>query len=91
MGWMRTLFLGDIGNRLDIADTERDIDQIRGHLRSTVGYEQNVDAAQDERLAFLERENEQLELAVAALARRLVSKGVLAESDLEAIVNRLDA
>ena len=25
MGWGRTLLLGDIGNRLDIEDTERDI------------------------------------------------------------------
>ena len=28
-GWMRTILLGDIGNRLDIADTEEDIRLLR--------------------------------------------------------------
>lgn len=32
MGWARTLLLGDIGNRLDIADSERDIQSIRRRL-----------------------------------------------------------
>ena len=35
MGWARTLLMGDVGNRLDIRDTERDIDHIRRELRST--------------------------------------------------------
>ena len=34
MGWGRTLFLGDIGNRLDIEDTERDIHGLRRQLTS---------------------------------------------------------
>ncbi len=29
MGWGRTLLLGDIGSRLDIADTERDIEKLK--------------------------------------------------------------
>ena len=29
MGWGRTLVLGDIGDRLDIADTEREISNLR--------------------------------------------------------------
>jgi hypothetical protein len=29
MGWLRTLFLGEIGNRLDIADAERHIGDLR--------------------------------------------------------------
>ena len=32
MGWGRTLFLGDIGNRMDIEDTERDIQQLKYKL-----------------------------------------------------------
>ena len=38
MGWGRTLFLGDIGNRLDIEDTERDIGSLkREHTTTLVG------------------------------------------------------
>jgi hypothetical protein len=32
MGWGRTLLLGDIGNRLDIEDTERDIERLKREI-----------------------------------------------------------
>ena len=35
MGWMRTLFLGDVGNHLDIADTRQDLDAVRRTLRGS--------------------------------------------------------
>ena len=34
MGWARTLQLGDIGNRMDIADAERDVADVRPQLRA---------------------------------------------------------
>ena len=34
MGWARTLLLGDIGNRVDIADAERDVADVRRRHRS---------------------------------------------------------
>ena len=40
MGWARTLLLGDIGNRLDIGDAERDIEQ----LRKRVSRKSRIDA-----------------------------------------------
>ncbi len=86
MGWGRTLFLGDIGNRLDIADTERDIQSIRGRLKSSM----RVDQAQDMRLDNLEAENNQLKLYLASLARLLVAKGVLSEAELRSIVDIID-
>ena len=49
MGWGRTLLLGDIGNRLDIADTERDIASLRTRLRSKA----QTDQTQDKRLGEL--------------------------------------
>ncbi len=33
MGWGRTLLLGDVGNRLDIGDCEREISSLRTKLR----------------------------------------------------------
>jgi len=86
MGWGRTLFLGDIGNRLDIADTERDVEGLQRRLRS----KDRADRAQDERLAALERENDQLKLYLASLVRLLVSKGTLSHDELAALVDGID-
>ncbi|TWT78119.1 hypothetical protein Pla123a_09080 [Posidoniimonas polymericola] len=87
MGWGRTLLLGDIGNRLDIADTERDINHLRRRLRS----QSRVDDAQDDRLDRLEEENAQLKLYLAALLRLLVAKGTLSEAELTTFVDVIDA
>ena len=86
MGWGRTLLLGDIGNRLDIADTERDIASLRSRLRSKAG----TDQAQDNRLEELESENDQLKLYLASLIRLLVSKGTLSRDEVAAFVDIID-
>ena len=86
MGWGRTLFLGDIGNRMDIADTESDLKRLR---RRVVRKEQ-TDEAQEARLNELEVENEQLKLYLASLARLLVSKGVVSEEELNSFVDIID-
>ena len=86
MGWGRTLLLGDIGNRLDIADTERDIQSLRKRVRSKA----RTDQAQDERLEELERENDQLTLYLASLLRLLVGKGILSPDELAAFVDIID-
>ncbi len=52
MGWARTLLLGDIGNRLDIGDAERDI----AELGRTLNDKTRRDASQDRRLEQLEAE-----------------------------------
>ena len=44
MGWARTLLLGDIGNRLDIADTEQDISGIHRELAT----KRHLDESQDD-------------------------------------------
>jgi hypothetical protein len=87
MGWARTLFLGDIGNRLDIADTENDIAQIRQELASSYGQ----DESQDAKIRKLIAENAELKLYVAALVRLLIRKECIAKTDLEAIVTAVDA
>ena len=86
MGWGRTLFLGDIGNRLDIADTENDLKR----LRRRVARKEQTDEAQEARLNELELENEQLKLYLASLARLLVGKGVLSEAELNSFVDIID-
>ena len=86
MGWMRTIFLGDIGNRLDIEDTESDIKRLRDELRKN----RSLDATQGQRIELLECENEQLELLIVALARLLGARGVLHPDELRPFVEAID-
>ena len=84
MGWLRALIFGDVGLRLDLDDTERDI----GALRQRLLRKARTDHAQDERLAALERENAQLLVFASSLSRLLVDRGVLTAEELAALVER---
>jgi hypothetical protein len=87
MGWMRTLLLGDIGNRLDIEDTERDIALMRRantRLKSSMAYK-------EARINRLEQELGRQKLAIEALTRFLIAKEVIEETDLEAFISEVDA
>lgn len=86
MGWMRTLLLGDIGNRLDIEDTEQDIARIRRKLRE----KRSIDQTQDEAIERLQTENEQLELCLGALIHILEKKGVVTGQEVSRLVEVLD-
>ncbi len=86
MGWARTFLLGDIGNRLDIADTERDI----GGLRQKISKIRASDRRQQRTLEQLSADNEQLELCIAAIVKSLQSKGVFTAEEVESLVNMLE-
>jgi hypothetical protein len=86
MGWARTLLLGDIGNRMDIADTERDVADVRRLLRDR----QQYDASQDEVIRRLRTENEQLEMGFAVLVKTLEGKGVLSKYEVERLVRLVE-
>ena len=86
MGWARTLLLGDIGNRLDIGDAERDINSIRREL----GRSRRLDDSQDRAIQQLQRENEQLELCLAALIKTLERKGLINDGELRNLVAMID-
>ncbi|MEL6712511.1 MAG: hypothetical protein AAFP86_01975 [Planctomycetota bacterium] len=83
---MRTLLLGDIGNRLDIEDTERDIERLRRESRSQA----RTDAAQDERIAALEAQIHSLHLVVGGLSRLLVTRGVLSRDEVERVAEAIE-
>ena len=87
MGWARTLLLGDIGNRLDIEDTERDI----GKIRTELSRQRELDSKQEEALAQLQKENEELELCVAALVKTLEGKGVLSGREVTKLVEMIES
>jgi hypothetical protein len=86
MGWGRTLILGDIGNRLDIADTENEIRRLKRSLSVGLG----KDMVQDNKIDRLEQENAELKLYLASVVRLLLSKGVVSASELEAMVELID-
>ena len=87
MGWGRTLLLGDIGNRLDIEDTEHDIARLKRELSTSF----TKDMSQDEKIESLIQENAQLKLYLAGVIRLLTSKGTISKRELEKIVEKLDA
>ena len=86
MGWARMLLLGDFGQQLDLEDTRAELDRLR---RSTSA-EALKDRGQDDRIAALADENEQLKLCLITLARLLVSKRVVGATDVTEILNVLE-
>ena len=81
MGWGRTLFLGDIGNRLDIADAERDIRSLKRELDAATRGRRT----QDELVTALSAENAELKLYLASIVRLLVQRGTLSREEIEEV------
>ena len=86
MGWGRTLLLGDVGNRLDIAECEQEISSMRRSLRD----KSRTDVNQDEELRRLRREVDELKLCLSSLTRILTAKGVVEEGDLSRFARVID-
>ena len=86
MGWGRTLLLGDIGNRMDIADVEQDIERLCRHVR----VQPRIDNDQDTRMEMLEAENCELKLYLAAVIRLLMSKGAVSRVEFARFVDIID-
>ena len=87
MGWMRTLLLGDIGNRLDIADTEREISALRHAQR----FSSRTAATKGAEVAKLRGEIERQKLAIEALTRFLVTRKVIDAEQLADFIREVDA
>lgn len=87
MGWGRTLLLGDIGNRLDIEDTEKEIGRLKNELRGNY----NKDQSQDKKIDALVQENMELKLYLASVIRLLSSKGLISHDELNQMVGLIDA
>ena len=87
MGWGRTLFLGDIGNRLDIGDCENEVARLRRRLKA----QSTIDRSQDEQIRALSAENDELKLYLAALIRLLTNKDVISTGEITRLVEAIDA
>ena len=91
MGWLRTMFLGDVGNRLDIADNENRIAQMQDDQRRRNSAKATKDQSQDEAIAVLRGEVDQLEVALGTLANLLVSKGVVTEAEMGRLIDAIES
>ena len=87
MGWGRTLLLGDIGNRMDIADAELEISRIKRELADAY----HLDMTQEERIDQLIQDNAELRLYLASLFRLLIKKGIVDLAEVEQMVNDIDS
>jgi len=86
MGWGRMLLLGNVGQQLDIQDTERALTQLAQQLRETGQFDHEV----ARRLDQITAENAELKLYLAAVLRLLVSKNVVTPDELKGIVDTID-
>ena len=86
MGWGRMLLLGNIGQQLDIQDTQANLGQITAQLQAGHRFDRETADA----LNRLARENAELKLYLAAVIRLLASKGVVTPAELTAIVDTID-
>ncbi|MES2924075.1 MAG: hypothetical protein V4819_21160 [Verrucomicrobiota bacterium] len=87
MGWARTLLLGDIGNRLDIADAEAEINRIeRSQLRAQSAFDEK-----EREIFMLKDELGRQKLATQALTRFLIEKGIIEAAELADFISQVDA
>ena len=83
MSWMRFLFLGDIGQQMDL-DVQRE--QLR-QLREQAAVRRRAFEQVDHQLDVLREEHDQLKLAVAGLVRHLVARDVISRDEVAQIIH----
>lgn len=86
MGWGRMLFLGNVGQQLDIGDLNNEI----AGMQNAVASNEETDRDQGRSIEKLQRENQELKLYLATLVRLLVSKGVLQAEEVNVIVRAIE-
>ena len=78
--------LGNLGQQLDIHDTQDSLKRISEHLREANRFDRDVSKS----IEGLIRENAELKLYLAAVLRIMVAKGVVSQTELKSIVEMID-
>ena len=86
MGWLKHILLGELGQSIDIMDAK---EAMAGQAALQIQQSKRVVDANLE-IARLRRRNEQLHLAITALTRHLVAKGVVDAAELAAFIDEID-
>ena len=93
MGWGRMLLLGNVGQQLDISDTQAYQESLRNCLTTAVASLNNnlkVDEAQGVQIERLQKENSELKLYVTGVVHLLVSKNLISEAEIDRMVSIVD-
>jgi hypothetical protein len=82
MGWMRTLFMGDMAQNLEIQDLQQRLDRMRN--------EPPAAGAQAKQIATLREETHGLKVRLAVLIKLLVAKNVLTAQEIASMIAALE-
>jgi hypothetical protein len=83
MGWMRTLFMGQIGQNLEIEDLRACLEHMRDEKTSAAW-------SQKKQIEALQEEAHQLRLRLAVLIKLLVAKNLLTAQEIAAMIVALE-
>jgi len=83
MGWMRTLFMGDIGQNLEIEELQERLDQMRDEKTPTAW-------TQGKQIEALQEEVHQLKVRLAVLIKLLVTKHLLTAQEIASMIAVLE-
>ena len=83
MGWMRTLFQGDIGQNLEIEELRERLDQMRVEKTPAAW-------TQEKQIEALQEETHELKVRVAVLIKLLVAKNVLTAQEIASMIAALE-
>ena len=87
MGWGRMLLLGNWGQQMDIEDQRQEIEELRTKLDAGA---RSGDTTLKNRVAQLEKENNELRLYLASLIKYLGHQGVLRQDEFRKLVDAID-
>lgn len=83
MGWMRTLFLGAIGQNLEIEELRERLDQMRDAKTPVAGtLKKHIEA--------LQVETHELKLRLAAVIKLLMAKNLLTAQEVASMIAALE-
>jgi hypothetical protein len=83
MGWMRTLFMGDIGQNLELEELRQRLDRMRDETPTGV-------LTQGKQVAALKDEVHDLKVRLAAMIRLLVAKNILTAEEIASMITVLE-
>jgi hypothetical protein len=86
MGWGRWLLLGDLGQQMDLAAHQAEIERLKEQIQSN----QAVPSSIEHRLEILQRENDELKLYLAAVIRLMLSKKLAPPDEIKTVVAAVD-
>ena len=83
MGWMHTLFQGDIGQNLEIEELQERLNQMRDE-KTTASW------TQEKQIKALREETHELRVRLAVLIKLLVAKKLLTAQEIASMIAALE-